>query len=69
MVAFTGRSQILDPAGNVLVRANRTETCAMAADLDLDLARDKQLTPRTHLFHARRPGAYRPLVARRPVRS
>ena len=69
MVAFTGRSQILDPAGNVLARATRTETCAMAADLDLDLARDKQLTPRTHLFAARRPSAYRPLVMPRGSRT
>jgi predicted amidohydrolase len=67
-VAFTGRSQILGTSGEVLARAGRANTCAMAADLDLSLARDKQLTSRTHLFAARRPAAYRPLVARARTR-
>jgi predicted amidohydrolase len=63
--AFTGRSQILDPAGQVMVRAGLREACAMAADLDLAEARNKMITRRSHLFDARRPKAYRRLTSTR----
>ncbi len=61
-VAFTGRSQIVDPRERVLARAGARATCARAADCDLSLARDKALTPLTHLFTTRRPAFYRRLV-------
>jgi predicted amidohydrolase len=63
-VPFTGRSQIVDPDGRVMVRAGVRETVARAADCDLALARDKSLTRRTPLFATRRPEFYRELVAR-----
>jgi len=62
-VTFTGRSQIVDPGGVVVARAGVRETCARAADADLAQARDKSLTPMTHLFRSRRPPFYRRLVA------
>jgi len=62
-VAFTGRSQIVDPRGAVVARAGVRETCARAADVDLAQARDKTLTPMTNLFRSRRPRFYRRLVA------
>jgi predicted amidohydrolase len=61
-LAFTGRSQIVDPRGEVLVRAGRAESVAGAADLDLAAARRKWITDRTPLFASRRPGFYRALV-------
>ena len=62
-VPFTGRSQIVDPSGAIVARAGVRETCARAADVDLARARDKALTPMTHLFRSRRPRYYRRLVA------
>jgi predicted amidohydrolase len=64
-VPFTGRSQIVNPDGVVVARAGGRETCARAVDADLASARDKSLTPITHLFRLRRPRFYRALVASR----
>jgi predicted amidohydrolase len=64
-VTFTGRSQIVAPSGEVIVRAGKRDEVAVAADCDLTLARDKWLTRRTPLFEARRPRFYRRLVAAR----
>ncbi len=63
-VRFTGRSQIVDPEGNVMVRATERATTARAVDCDLALARDKSLTRKTHLFRSRQPAFYRRLVER-----
>jgi predicted amidohydrolase len=60
---FTGRSQIVNPDGELLARGGAAETVARAASCDLALARDKALTERTHLFRSRRPTFYRELVA------
>ena len=64
-VRFTGRSQIVDPDGNVMVRATERGTTARAVDCDLAEARDKSLTRRTHLFRLRRPAYYRRLAGAR----
>ncbi len=61
-VPFTGRSQIVGPGGDVLVRAGLREDCARDAVIDLDACRDKALTPRTQLFRSRRPRFYRSLA-------
>ncbi|HEY2956011.1 MAG TPA: nitrilase-related carbon-nitrogen hydrolase [Candidatus Eisenbacteria bacterium] len=62
-VPFTGRSQIVDPDGRIVARAGVRETVARAAEADLARARDKSLTPRTHLFRSRRPRYYGALTA------
>jgi len=64
-VAFTGRSQIVDPAGEVMVRAGVREQTTGVADCDPARARDKSLTAITPLFRSRRPAFYRALAARR----
>lgn len=61
-VPFTGHSQIVDPHGQVMVRAGKTAAVAMAVDCDLALARDKRLTAITPLFSNRRPEYYKPLT-------
>lgn len=64
-LGFTGKSQVVDPAGRVLARAGVRETCAMSTDLDLYEAREKSIARRSDLFGARRPAFYRRLVATR----
>jgi predicted amidohydrolase len=63
-VRFTGRSQAVDPDGEIIVRAGRNETVAHAFDLDLARARRKRITARTPLFSNRRPEHYALLVER-----
>jgi predicted amidohydrolase len=63
-VPFTGRSQAVDPDGEIIVRANKTETTAKAFDLDLARSRRKRITARTPLFANRRPEHYKRLVER-----
>jgi predicted amidohydrolase len=62
-VPFTGRSQVAAPNGSALVRTTRAAETAVALDLDLDLARDKELTRRTAMFSNRRPEHYAALTA------
>ena len=62
-VPFTGRSQVVDPSGEVVVRAGKTDEVALTAKCDLERARDKWLTRKTPLFGARRPRFYRALVS------
>lgn len=66
-VPFTGRSQVAAPNGRVVVRATRTAEVALAVDLDLAEARDKELTRITSLFSNRRPEHYGALVATRSI--
>jgi len=64
-VPFTGRSQIVAPSGEVVVRAGRAEACARAATVDLAQCRDKSLTAITQLFDSRRPAFYREITRAR----
>lgn len=67
-VTFTGRSQIVGPDADVMVRAGLRESCAMAADCDLARARRKSITAMTPILSNRRPELYGALVSsvRRP---
>ena len=64
-VPFTGRSQVAAPDGSPLVRARKSEETAVAVDLDLARARNKELTRLTAMFSNRRPEHYGALVATR----
>jgi len=66
-VPFTGRSQVVAPSGDVLVRAGKGATVASAVDLDLAESRKKSITAMTPIFANRRPEHYGLLV--RPVRA
>lgn len=58
-LAFTGRSQIVDPKGRILASAGETEEVVKVVDIDISQARDKQVTKRNHLFDDRRPEFYK----------
>jgi len=55
---FIGQSQVVDPNGNILIRASIADEEVHTVHLDLDLARDKFLTTRNHLFKDRRTDLY-----------
>ncbi len=57
---FMGQSQVIDPNGNILVRASMTDEEVSVVQLDLSLARDKFLNPRNHIFNDRRTDLYPP---------
>ncbi len=54
---FTGNSIIVNPKGEHLAEANN-KTEVIFADIDIDLARDKMITPLNHAFTDRRTDVY-----------
>ena len=60
---FTGMSLVADPKGNVLKQASESDTEVAVVEVDITLARDKQMTPRNHCFDDRRPEEYGRIVA------
>lgn len=64
---FTGRSQIVDPAGTRLAEADGTAETLLVADVDVEVARDKSIVPapgeyEMQLFGHRRPELYAALL-------
>jgi predicted amidohydrolase len=59
---FTGMSTIADPLGKQLYQADETGDEVRVFDFDLQLARNKQMTARNHLFNDRRPELYKELL-------
>jgi len=57
-LTFTGMSQITDPQGNILIQANGTEEVLMKVDIDPEIARNKMITEKNHLFNDRRKEFY-----------
>ena len=57
-LTFIGRSQILSPKAEILAEAGNAEEALRAAELDLNMARDKKLNPFNDLFRDRRPDLY-----------
>jgi len=55
---FTGRSQVLDPKGNLLLQAPLEGDAVAVCAVDPLAADDKWMTPRNHLFDCRRPEFY-----------
>jgi predicted amidohydrolase len=64
---FTGNSLIAGPDGVVLRRAPTAEAEVGTATVDLELARNKLITPRNHIFRDRRPEAYDGLTGRQAL--
>lgn len=57
-LTFTGGSLIAGPRGEVIAEASEDRDEVVIRDVDLELARDKMITPRNHLIDDRRPDQY-----------
>jgi len=62
-ISFTGRSQVVNPDGNVLFRLPPDKETLRVVDIDPTLARDKSLNRLNHLLRDRRPELYRRLIS------
>ena len=56
---FTGRSQIVDPSGQVILSLDSNKEGAAAVDIDIEKAGDKSITSLNDRFNDRRPELYR----------
>jgi predicted amidohydrolase len=61
-LTFTGSSIIANPLGEVLAQAPSQGEAVSVVEVDVALARDKQITSRNHLFQDRRVEAYAGLL-------
>lgn len=61
-MVFTGLSTIADPGGDILAQAPESQAQVSIVDVDINLARDKMITPRNHVLADRRPEEYGDLV-------
>ena len=57
-LSFTGLSTIADPKGKVLLQASPANAEVGLVEADLELARNKEITARNHIFADRRPEEY-----------
>jgi predicted amidohydrolase len=61
-LVFTGASTIASPKGEVLAQAPPQGEAVVIVEVDVALARDKQITARNHVFEDRRVDAYAGLL-------
>ena len=61
-LTFTGLSTIADPKGEILLQASSSEERAGLVDVDIALARDKNITSRNNILDDRRPQEYIGLI-------
>ena len=55
---FTGRSEIVDPKGSVILEAGETDEGVFSIDIDPGEARDKKITGANNIFEDRKPEFY-----------
>ncbi len=63
-LTFTGGSQIMNPAGEVLVSAGDRSESLKVIDIDVAEAEDKHITPANDLFADRVPGLYSQITSK-----
>jgi len=64
-ITFTGKSQIVNPKGEVLVSAGERSESLKVAEIDVAEADDKMVTPNNHLFQDRKPTLYKAIIRAR----
>jgi 5-aminopentanamidase len=64
-LAFTGRSQIVNPKGEVLASAGDRSESLRVVEIDVGEANDKNFTANNHLFKDRVPSLYAAIVRKR----
>lgn len=57
-LTFTGLSTIANPKGEIIAQASAKDEEALLVDIEPDLARNKNITPRNHIFNDRREEEY-----------
>ncbi|MEW6600708.1 MAG: nitrilase-related carbon-nitrogen hydrolase [Nitrospirota bacterium] len=60
-LTFIGKSEVVSPRGEILVRAPDDQEALMVVDIDPAMARDKSLNAYNDLIKARRPDQYGPI--------
>lgn len=58
-LTFTGKSQIVNPKGEIMVSAGRDEDVVKVVEIDPKVARDKTATPSNHLWKDRATDFYK----------
>lgn len=58
-LVFTGNSQIVDPKGEILTKADAEEEKVCVTEIDPFRAKDKKVTPNNHIFQDRRTDYYK----------
>ncbi|MFQ5451673.1 MAG: nitrilase-related carbon-nitrogen hydrolase [Nitrospinaceae bacterium] len=58
-LTFMGQSQIVDPDGNLLCRADRSREEIQVLEIDVETARNKSINEKNNLFEDRRVSLYR----------
>ncbi len=61
-LTYTGMSTIADPRGQVLAQASRTRSEVLRVEIDINLARAKDITSRNNVLADRRPDQYKLLA-------
>ena len=64
-LTFTGKSQVVDPTGNVLVSSGARSESLKVFEIDTAQATDKSINPNNDLFKDRQVTLYGPLVSKR----
>jgi predicted amidohydrolase len=61
-ITFTGKSQIVDPTGEVLASVGERSEAVKIVEVDVDMALDKNVTPNNDLFADRKVALYKPIT-------
>lgn len=63
-LSFTGKSQVVDPAGNILAHAGERSESLKIVEIDPAQAHDKAVTPSNDIFLDRKISLYRSILSR-----
>lgn len=63
-LTFTGKSQIVDPKGNILASAGERSESLKIVEIDVAEADNKLVTPNNDIFKDRRTALFRPIISK-----